>query len=75
MPESRTDQPEDAASPRVCYCRHVDEATLLRAIRAGATDVQALQRATGAGTGCGTCRFDLIELLEREAARRREERR
>ncbi len=37
--------------------------TLIRAIRAGHDDVEALREATRAGTGCGTCRSELIALL------------
>ncbi|HLU40447.1 MAG TPA: (2Fe-2S)-binding protein [Planctomycetota bacterium] len=36
---------------------------LLDAIAAGATTLDELQRRTRAGTGCGTCRFDLLQLL------------
>lgn len=66
MQDRSLEQPEDQCSPRVCYCMHVHEATIRRAIRAGATDLAALSAATRAGTGCGTCRFDLIEILSEE---------
>ena len=41
----------------------VHEKTLSRAIEAGARSVEKLRLATRAGTGCGTCRTDLEELL------------
>jgi NAD(P)H-nitrite reductase large subunit len=69
MPGRPFEHPDDARSPRVCYCMHVHEATLRRAIRAGLRDVRALRDATAASSGCGTCRFDLEELIRVEAAR------
>ncbi|MBK8976658.1 MAG: (2Fe-2S)-binding protein [Planctomycetes bacterium] len=56
-------------SPRICYCRDVDEAAIRAAIRAGAGDVDAVADRTGATTGCGTCRFDIEQLLADELAR------
>ncbi|MEM7201426.1 MAG: (2Fe-2S)-binding protein [Planctomycetota bacterium] len=43
--------------------------TLIEAIRGGARTLRQLQEATRAGTGCGTCRIDLLDLLADEAAR------
>ena len=43
----------------------VHEATLYRAIQAGARTAEALRDATRAGMGCGTCRIDLTKLLDR----------
>lgn len=71
MPERTFERPEDRKSPRVCYCMHVHEATIRRAIRSGVTEVEELRARTRAGTGCGTCRFDLITMLLEEDARRR----
>jgi NAD(P)H-nitrite reductase large subunit len=63
-------EPTDA-DPRICYCMKVHRSTLLRAIAAGAATVADLQERTRAGTGCGTCRFDLLQLLA-EASHARE---
>jgi nitrite reductase (NADH) large subunit len=41
--------------------------TLLAAIAAGAHDLATLQQRTRAGTGCGTCRIDLLQILARHA--------
>ena len=57
--------PRRRLEPRVCYCLDVDEATIERAIRAGAHTVDAVRDATGASSGCGTCRFDVEEILTR----------
>jgi bacterioferritin-associated ferredoxin len=41
----------------------VDLATIRTAIDAGAESIAEIQDATRACLGCGTCRFDLYELL------------
>lgn len=51
------------ANPRICFCMKVHRQTLLEAIRAGARTLAELQTRTRAGTGCGTCRIDLLQLL------------
>jgi NAD(P)H-nitrite reductase large subunit len=56
-------RPDDLATDKICYCMRVHEATLRRAIAAGARDLHTLAAWTRAGTGCGTCRIDLLELL------------
>lgn len=61
-----TDRDGDMAEdlgPRICVCMKVHVKTLLRAIRDGALSVEDLREATRAGTGCGTCRTDLEQLL------------
>lgn len=57
-------EPDPDEDPRICYCMKVHRQTLLAAIRAGADTVEALRQATRAGTGCGTCRSELLELLQ-----------
>ncbi len=69
LPRDPTDP--DPPSQRICYCRDVDELTIRRAIRAGADSVERLAEATGASTGCGTCRYDLEKLLDEELPDRR----
>lgn len=63
-PESPA-RPEDEDTPKICYCMHVHEATILRAIREGATTLAELGERTRAGTGCGTCKSELVVLLSR----------
>ncbi len=48
----------------MCHCRKVTRNELERAIREGARTVGDLTDATRAGSGCGTCRIDLIAMLE-----------
>jgi nitrite reductase (NADH) large subunit len=47
----------------ICNCHKVTEQTLRQAIAEGADSVQALGAATRAGTGCGSCRTELGQLL------------
>jgi len=62
-------------SQKVCYCKHVDENTIVSAIHAGAKDLNAIKEMTGACTGnrCkelnpkGTCcSADIAAILARE---------
>jgi nitrite reductase (NADH) large subunit len=47
----------------VCNCNKVSERTLREAIAAGADSVAALGAVTKAGTGCGSCKGELSELV------------
>lgn len=51
----------------VCNCQRVSESSLRDAIQAGAQSVDALCTATRAGTGCGSCRGELAQLLAKHA--------
>ncbi len=59
----------DEEDPRICFCMKVSRSTLVAAIRAGATTVEALRDRTRAASGCGTCRIDLLLLLAEHADR------
>lgn len=52
-----------AAEREVCNCNHVTEAALVEAIRDGCDSLPSLCDATRAGTGCGSCRGQLVTLL------------
>lgn len=52
----------------VCLCRDVSDRKLREAVRSGES-VEAVLRATGAGSDCGCC----VEALERIAVAAREE--
>jgi len=65
----------------ICYCKNVDEKTIVSAIRAGAQDLKAIKEMTGACTGnrCkelnpkGTCcSADITAILARELNRKPE---
>ena len=48
----------------VCSCNNVGADNLRLAIASGCGSVQDLGAATGAGTGCGSCRLEVQRLLE-----------
>jgi bacterioferritin-associated ferredoxin len=48
-----------------CICHAVPVREVKRAVRAGADSVDAIGRATAAGTGCGSCHETLQGVLER----------
>lgn len=50
----------------VCICARVRETELRAAIRTGARTEEAVGRACGAGTGCGSCLDRLCDLLSEE---------
>ncbi len=65
-PDDPGDEPDD---PIVCRCERVRESTILRAIRAGITDMNELKAVTRAGMGaCGgkTCTSAILRLYRRE---------
>jgi NAD(P)H-nitrite reductase large subunit len=70
---SRPDAAPEDGNPIVCHCMQVDSATIEAAIEAGARTVAALQDATRACLGCGTCRFELIARLADAPVRARPE--
>ncbi|TAA48113.1 nitrate reductase [Corallincola spongiicola] len=53
-----------AAGRTVCACKQVGYKTLCAAVKNGATDLDALQRETTAGTGCGSCVPELKEIIQ-----------
>jgi nitrite reductase [NAD(P)H] large subunit len=55
------------ADPEVCDCHHVCESTLVTAIESGCTTLPQLAAATQAGTGCGSCRGQLTNLILKNA--------
>jgi nitrite reductase (NADH) large subunit len=55
----------DPATRLVCNCHKVTEGALYDAVAAGADTVEALCAATKAGTGCGSCKSELGQILAR----------
>jgi len=51
----------------VCHCTVVRERTIERAIRRGATTLDALKTECGAGATCHGCEPFLLELLDEHA--------
>jgi len=52
--------------PTVCACFAIGLTAVRCAISDGATDVDAVGRATKAGTNCGSCRSEIRKLIARE---------
>ena len=63
---NRVDGMPEGEGLRICICMKVHARTLRLAVRAGARSVEDLGETTRAGTGCGTCKTDLQELLDEE---------
>jgi NAD(P)H-nitrite reductase large subunit len=59
----RSESADDPEDPRICYCMKIHRQELRSAISAGAHTVETLRQSTSAGTGCGTCRSELLALL------------
>jgi nitrite reductase (NADH) large subunit len=55
----------DPATRLVCNCHQVTEGALCDAVTAGADSVEALCAATKAGSGCGSCKSELAQILAR----------
>ena len=47
----------------VCNCNKVTEGALIEAIAAGSDSIEAIGECTRAGTGCGSCKSELTQLL------------
>jgi nitrite reductase (NADH) large subunit len=52
-----------ATDELVCICNEIPRTHIEGAIAAGAHDVAEIGRVTLAGTGCGTCRGQLSEMI------------
>ncbi|MEO0325653.1 MAG: (2Fe-2S)-binding protein [Myxococcota bacterium] len=63
--------PRFVSAMLVCHCKKVHCRTVRSAVRAGASDVDSVGRACGAGTGCGGCRplVDALVAQERGGVR------
>ena len=57
-----------SADPEICNCHHVTSSTLVSAIRNGCDTLSSLSNRTRAGTGCGSCRGQLANLILTNAA-------
>lgn len=48
----------------VCYCLHITNGMIKEAVDNGATTLEEVQQATGAGTVCGTCLDNVRHLVD-----------
>jgi len=58
--------PEPVVGKLVCSCSNVGEGNLINKIKDGCKDLLQLCQLTGAGTGCGSCRSEVKEILENQ---------
>jgi nitrite reductase (NADH) large subunit len=56
-----------SGDPEVCNCHRVTQSTLVAAIRGGCDTLACLSSKTQAGTGCGSCRGQLANLILKNA--------
>ncbi len=47
----------------ICRCHKVTEEVIVKAIKNGCKTVEAVGEATKAGTGCGSCKSKIQELI------------
>ena len=57
---------EPVIGKMVCSCNNVGEGNLINKIKEGCKDHLQLCQLTGAGKGCGSCRSEVKEILEKE---------
>ncbi len=50
----------------VCSCNNIGEGNIVNKINEGCTDFKTLCQASGAGIGCGSCRPEVKEILEKQ---------
>jgi nitrite reductase (NADH) large subunit len=60
-----TARPAAVQDRLICNCHKVCQSAIREAIAAGADSVEAVGVATKAGTGCGSCKSELAQLLPR----------
>ena len=53
------------ATRQICNCHKVSESELIDAVQSGASSVAELGESTRAGTGCGSCRSQLSQIIQR----------
>lgn len=58
--------PEPVIGKLICSCNNVGEGNLVNKIKEGCRDHLQLCQLTGAGMGCGSCRPEVKEVLEKE---------
>lgn len=49
----------------VCTCLGISEDDIKKAIKDGATTVEAVEEATGAGSVCGGCKDDIQDIIDK----------
>ena len=55
----------------VCLCKGVTDRAIRAEVARGACTAEEIAACTGAGTGCGSCRDEVEQIVESEVAGRR----
>jgi bacterioferritin-associated ferredoxin len=50
----------------VCYCSGTNKQQIEALIAEGVVDLDRISRITGAGSGCGSCEYDLQQMLPKQ---------
>lgn len=58
------DKPDPVVGKLVCSCNNVGQGNIETKITGGCSDLKQLCAATGAGTGCGSCKPEVKRILE-----------
>ncbi len=53
-------------SAKICLCHKVAKGTISQAVKAGARNLEDIQQATKAATGCGGCKVKVTKIVEHE---------
>lgn len=48
----------------ICACQEIDVATIKKAMKDGAKTIDDIMESTGAGTVCGACIDEIVEIIE-----------
>lgn len=56
----------------VCSCGTVGEGNIIIRINEGNCELATLCQSSGAGLGCGSCRSEVLSILEKELAKKEE---
>lgn len=54
----------------ICFCQNITSGMIKNAVDNGAATVEEVQKATGAGTVCGSCLDKVRQLMEQFTAQR-----
>ncbi len=57
----------------VCYCQNVTNGMIKETVDAGASTVEEVQEATGAGTVCGSCIDGIQQLVDKFAGEQKQD--
>jgi bacterioferritin-associated ferredoxin len=57
------DNVSDVRKDIICRCSGTTEMQIKRLVDKGVIDLDGISRASGAGSGCGSCDYEILELV------------